>query len=103
MKYEKIKFENQNYKLPKASSHLQAVKKTPKIVIPQASVGKLTQSSFLKTIMELYFFYNINHSPFSLLSFSCDEKETKNHDNKKLSSRTARCTARFIVGPTLAK
>jgi hypothetical protein len=43
-----------------------------------------------------YLFY------FFLLSFSLDEKETKNQDNKNLPSHKARSTARFIVSPTLA-
>jgi hypothetical protein len=40
---------------------------------------------------------------FFLLSFSLDEKETKNQDNKNLPTHKARSTARFIVSPTLAK
>ena len=74
MKYEKIKFEIRKYKLPKASS--QKLKKTPKKVMLQASVVKLTQTSFLITIIDICF-KNINHSFFSLHTFSIAEKVCK--------------------------
>jgi hypothetical protein len=53
-------------------------------------------------IVLIKFYLLFKHSPFFLLSFSLDEKETKNQDKKELP-RTWPTLARIFVGPAHAK